>query len=288
MQKKALAIHDISCVGRCSLTVVLPVLSCAGIETSVLPTALLSTHTGEFEGFTYRDLSHDMQGQLAHWQRLNLRFDALYSGFLGSFKQIALIERLFLNYKTPETLIMVDPAMADHGRLYKTYTDEMAQGTKRLCAMADIIVPNLTEAAILLDEPYRGNYSQEEIEGMLRRLSALGPAQVVLTGVALKENHLGCAAYDSATDAISYAFSPLMPGTFYGTGDVFAAALLAALLTGKPLERAAEIANQFVHDAIGFTFENKTPLRFGVAFEQALPAFIQALGLNQGQGQSSS
>lgn len=288
MQKKALAIHDISCIGRCSLTVVLPILSSAGIETSILPTALLSTHTGEFEGFTYRDLSEDMQGQLAHWQSLNLRFDALYSGFLGSYGQIALIEGLFKQYKAPETLIMVDPAMADHGQLYQTYTTEMAQGTKRLCAMADIIVPNVTEAAILLDEPYRESHTQDEIEAVLRRLSALGPKQVVLTGVAVKKNSLGCAAYDSTTDSVSYAFSPLMPGKFYGTGDVFASTLLAALLIGKPLKDACEMANQFVHDAIYITLENKTPLRYGVAFEQALPAFIQALGLNQGRAQSSS
>jgi Pyridoxal/pyridoxine/pyridoxamine kinase len=267
--------------------VVLPILSCAGIETSVLPTAILSTHTGEFQGFTYRDLFSDMQDQLAHWQTLSLKFNALYSGFLGSFEQIALIERLFRHYKTPETLIMVDPAMADHGRLYTTYTSEMAQGTKRLCAMADIIVPNLTEAAILLDEAYAPNQTQAQIESTLRRLSDLGPSKVVLTGVGFHSAKLGYACYDRSTDTVSYDFSPRMPGVFYGTGDVFASALLAALLLGKSLHTAAEIANRFVHSAILFTLEEGTALRYGVAFERALPGLIQDLGLFQAPAQSS-
>ncbi len=279
MQKKALAIHDISCIGRCSLTVALPILSCAGIETSVLPTAILSTHTGEFTGFTYRDLSEDIPAQLAHWATLNLGFDALYSGFLGSFEQIALIENLFTHYKTKENLILVDPAMADNGRLYTTYTHEMAQGTKRLCAMADIVVPNLTEAALLLDEPYQSTYTRPQVETILKRLCALGPKQAVLTGITFQDGLVGCAAYDRAVDSTAYTFASRMPGTYHGTGDVFASALLCALMLGRSLEKASAIANDFVHLSIEYTVEAGTPLRYGVLFEKALPWLIQTLGL---------
>lgn len=277
MQKKVLAIHDISCVGRCSLTVALPILSCAGIETSVLPTAILSTHTGEFQGFTYRDLSPDIPPMLHHWDSLSLAFDGLYSGFLGSFEQIALIEGLFRRYQTGNTLIMVDPAMADNGKLYQTYTRQMAQGTKRLCAVADIIVPNMTEAAILLDRPYEENCTEIEIESMLESLGAMGPRYVVLTGITFKEGMLGIAAFDKHTKELSYAFQARLPHTFFGTGDVLASAILSAMLRNHSLESAVQIASDFVSEAIGHTLENKTALRYGVAFEQALPAFMRAL-----------
>lgn len=277
MQKRALAIHDISCVGRCSLTVALPVLSAAGIETSVLPTALLSTHTGNFKGFTYHDLSEDIPPILSHWESLHLQFDALYSGFLGSFEQIGLIEELFTRFRTPDTLILVDPAMADQGRLYTTYTPQMAYETKRLCAMADIIVPNLTEAALLLDEPYRENLNQAQIERMLKDLCALGPKKAVLTGVGFEENLLGTAAYDRETGDVTYTFSKRYEQVFFGTGDVFASALLAALLRGRTLSAAAETAAAFVHDAIAHTLLQGRELRYGVAFELALPGLITAL-----------
>lgn len=174
-QKRIAAIHDISCVGRCSLTVALPILSAAGFDTSVLPTAILSTHTGGFEGFTYRDLTTDIKPISNHWQSLNIKFDALYSGFLGSFEQIDLVAELFDTFRSKETLVMVDPVMADNGVLYSVYSPEMAKGMSKLCAKADIIVPNLTEAAFLLEEEYVGeNYSQEYIESLLKRLSVLG------------------------------------------------------------------------------------------------------------------
>lgn len=277
MQKKTLAIHDISCVGRCSLTVALPILSAAGVNTAVLPTALLSTHTGDFVGYTYRDLSDEIAPIMSHFDSLNLQFDALYSGFLGSFEQIALIEQLFERFKTKDNLILVDPAMADHGRLYATYTREMALGTKALCAKADLIVPNLTEAAILLDEDYRVDHTQTEIEMMLRRLSAIGPKQVVLTGVSVCEGKLGAAAYDRETDTVTYASAKHIYQNFHGTGDVFASALLGAMLNGKTLTQSAEIATHYVHDAIIQTLQEGTELRYGVAFEKALPNFIAAL-----------
>lgn len=279
-QKRIAAIHDISCVGRCSLTVALPILSAAGIDTGVLPTAVLSTHTGGFTGFTYRDLTSDIQPISDHWKSLDLKFDALYSGFLGSFDQIDLVADLFERFKTKDNLVMVDPVMADEGKLYSIYSTEMARGMAKLCAKADIILPNLTEAAFILDEDYvEGPYTREYIEGMLHRLSRLGPKKVVLTGVWFDKKQLGAAALDSETGVISYAFSKKIEGHFHGTGDVFGSALLAGLMNGFSLEKSIEIGVNYTYSCIEKTVELNQERRYGVCFEKALPGFIKALGL---------
>lgn len=280
-QKRVAAIHDISCVGRCSLTVALPILSAAGFDTSVLPTAILSTHTGGFEGFTYRDLTEDIQPISNHWQSLNIHFDALYSGFLGSFGQIDLVADLFDTFRSNDTLVMVDPVMADNGVLYSVYSPEMAKGMIKLCAKADIIVPNLTEAAFLLDEEYIGeNYSQEYIETTLKKLSSLGSKMVVLSGVTFEKDKLGAAAFNRETGKISYAFNERIDGYFHGTGDVFGSALLSALLNDFPLEEAAQIAVDYTHMCISLTQKAELEKRYGVCFERAIPYLIKKLGLS--------
>ncbi len=277
-QKRVLAIHDISCVGRCSLTVALPILSCAGLDTGVLPTAILSTHTGDFQGYTYRDLTEDILPITAHWKSLGLRFDALYSGFLGSYDQIDLVARLMEDFRHENTLCMVDPVMADNGRLYATYTREMAQGMHRLCRKADIITPNMTEACILLNTPYQpAGFTKQETEDMLRRLCDLGPRQAVLTGVTLGEDQLGTAAYDAATDEVSYAFEGRYPGIFHGTGDILGSALLCGLMNGKSLAESAKLAVRFTHRCIQYTLESGQERRYGVRFEAALPFLIELL-----------
>ncbi|SHJ05976.1 pyridoxamine kinase [Desulfosporosinus lacus] len=279
-QKRVAAIHDISCVGRCSLTVALPILSAAGFDTSVLPTAILSTHTGGFEGFTYRDLTEDIKPISDHWQSLNLHFDALYSGFLGSFEQIDLVADLFDTFRSNDTLVMVDPVMADNGVLYSIYSPEMARGMTKLCAKADIIVPNLTEAAFLLDEDYIGeNYSQEYIETTLKKLSSLGSKMVVLSGVTFEKDKLGAAAFNSETGKISYSFNDKIDGYFHGTGDVFGSALLSALLNNFPLEEATQIAVDYTHMCISLTQKAELEKRYGVCFEKAIPYLIKKLGL---------
>lgn len=279
-QKRVVAIHDISCVGRCSLTVALPILSAAGFDTSVLPTAILSTHTGGFEGFTYRDLTEDIKPISKHWQSLDLKFDALYSGFLGSFEQIDLVAEFFSTFRSNDTLIMVDPVMADNGVLYSIYSPEMAKGMTKLCARADIIVPNLTEAAFLLEEDYVGeNYSQQYIETLLKKLSALGAKKVVLTGVSFAMDKLGAAAYDRGTGKVSYAFNDKIAGYFHGTGDVFSSALLSALLNNFALEEAIQIAVNYTLKCIILTEKLGLEKRYGVCFERALPYFIKQLGL---------
>ncbi|MBK5243894.1 MAG: pyridoxamine kinase [Eubacteriaceae bacterium] len=279
-QKRVVAIHDISCVGRCSLTVALPIISAAGFNTSVLPTAVLSTHTGGFENFTYRDLTDDIRPISEHWQSLNASFDAIYSGFLGSFEQIDLVAELFDTFRTDDNLILVDPVMADNGELYSVYSPEMAIGMKKLCAKADIIVPNLTEAAFLLEKPYIAEgYDQAHIEALLKNLAELGAKKVVLTGVSFDKSKLGAATYDSETGVIHYAFNDRIEGLFHGTGDIFGSTLLSALLSDFPLDEATQIAVDYVHECIVKTVELDQEKKYGVCFEQAIPYLIKRLGL---------
>ncbi len=279
-QKRIMAIHDISCVGRCSLTVALPILSAAGFDTGVLPTAILSTHTGGFEGFTYRDLTEDIEPIKAHYNTLGLKFDALYSGFLGSYQQIDLVKNFFLEVKSEDGLTVVDPVMGDNGKLYSIYTDEMAQGMVRLCSVADIIVPNLTEASLLLGEDYKGDdYDKEYIEKTLRKLSKLGPNTVIITGVSFEEGKLGAACYDKIKDEVSYVSTKKIEGHFHGTGDIFSSALLGGILNGFSINESAKIAADFTVLAIEKCIELDCERRYGVPFEKALPNYIKSLNL---------
>lgn len=279
MQKRALAIHDVSCEGRCSLTVALPVLSACGIHTAALPTALLSTHTGEFTGYSCLDLTGEMHRILAHWDTLPLAFDGLYSGFLGSFEQIQLVGDVLSKYHREGCLRLVDPVMADHGRLYATYTEKMAGGMGELCALADVIVPNITEACILLGRPYVERPGEAEVKQILEALAAkYGCGQVIITGVHQGEK-LGAAGFCAADGSFAFAGASQLPHVFYGTGDVFASALFGAMLLGKSTGEAAQIAVNFTHRAMAHTIENGLPLNYGVAFEQAIPGLLKELEL---------
>lgn len=279
-QKRVAAIHDISGFGKCSLTVALPILSAAGIETSVVPTAVLSTHTGGFTGYTYRDLTEDLIPFEQHWISLGIQFDALYSGFLGSFEQLDIVSTFFADFKTKDNLILVDPVMADNGTLYSVFTPEFALGMRDLCKHADIIVPNLTEASLLIGEPYQeGPYTPAYIESVLKKLSGIGPKQVVLTGVFFDEKELGAATYDQNTGAVQYAFANKIPGYFHGTGDVFGSTLLAGLLNGFTLNESAQIAVDYTAESIQRTADAKTDIRFGVNFEQGIPRLLRDLKL---------
>ncbi|MDR0543445.1 MAG: pyridoxamine kinase [Dysgonamonadaceae bacterium] len=278
--KRIAAIHDISGFGKCSLTVALPVLSAAGIETSVLPTAVLSTHTGGFTGFTYRDLTEDIAPITAHWKSLDIRFDAIYTGFLGSFEQLDLITRFFETFKTKDTTILVDPVMADNGELYKIFSPEFALGMRKLCEKADIIVPNLTEAALLIDEKYNpGPYTEAYIDDLLKKLSAIGPKKIVLTGVFFNDEELGAATYDAVTGETAYIFEKRIPGYYHGTGDVFGSALLSALMNDFSLNESAAVAVRFTASAIRKTAAAGTDVRFGVNFEHCIPEFLKDLRL---------
>ncbi|MDR1357862.1 MAG: pyridoxamine kinase [Coriobacteriales bacterium] len=279
-QKRAITIQDISCVGRCSLTVALPILSAAGIETVILPTAILSTHTGGFTGYTFRDLTEDIDSVCAHWQELGIRTDALYTGYLGSREQQLQIARIFDDFGEGDPLILVDPAMADEGRLYPAFDTAFARGMRGLVAKATLTVPNITEASFLLDKEYPGeDYDRAWIEQTLRELAALGPAQVVLTGVSFEAGKLGAAAYDRISDKTGYYFTERIPGYYHGTGDIYSSALLAALLNGKELFEAIGVACEFTVGAIRRTAATGNEPRYGVDFEHEIGHLLSMLGI---------
>lgn len=278
-QKRVAAIHDISGIGKCSLTAAIPVISAAGIEAAAMPTAVLSTHTGNIKGYTYRDLTSDLTPIAMHWKSLGITFDGIYSGFLGSVEQVDIVCDFIDMFRTEDTVIIVDPAMADGGKMYTTFDKSFAKEMLLLCRKADIIVPNITEAVFLLDEDYREPpYSKEYIENLLKSLSLLGPEMVILTGVAFDDNEIGCAVYCRDADEVFYSFSKKYPGIYYGTGDLFASALTGAYLNGKSIFESAEIALEFTNSAIERTFEAGTDTRLGVNFEQGIADYIKRLG----------
>jgi len=276
MQKRIAALHDISGFGRCSLTVVLPIISAAGIECSVVPTAILSTHTGGFEGFTYRDLTDDILPFAKHWHELGLKFDALYSGFLGSYAQVEIVSEFFDHFRTQGNLIMVDPVMADNGKLYQTFSSDFPAKMRKLCKKADLIIPNMTEAALLLDEPYiKGPYSKDFIADTIKKLASLGSKLVVLTGVFFDDSKMGAASYDVTSGQLNISLSQRLPGFYPGTGDVFGSVLLAGLLRGRGLASSTELAVSFVTKSIHRT--PGTDTRFGINFEAGLGGLANSL-----------
>lgn len=276
-QKRVLAVHDLSCVGRCSLTVALPILSAAGLEASALPTAVLSTHTGGFTGMTFRDLTQDLPAIFQHWKTLDLAFDAIYTGYLGSAEQVALVEQLFDAFRGEQTKIIVDPVMGDHGKLYPGMSEKMPQLMKRLCQRADVIVPNQTEAALMLGRPYLETPDQAEVDDLMQALCEMTQASVVLTGISPEEGKLGAAVYDRETGQTACPAAPHMPGSYHGTGDVYASALTGAYLAGKTLVQAAQIAADFTQQSIVETLPLGLETRYGVCFERALPQLLHAL-----------
>ena len=277
MQKKVLAIHDISCLGRCSLTAAIPIISVAGVEVVPLPTAVLSTHTGGFTHFTFRDLTEDMAAITKHWKMLGYQFDIIYTGYLGSLEQVDIVKNIIETFRKDDTLVIVDPVMADAGAYYSMITPDFAVGMRELCEMADIITPNLTEAAFLLEREYKEHYTKEETEEILRALSVLGPEKIVLSGVSVDGNTIGAASYDRLTDSVAYAIEEKMGGFYHGTGDTFASALIAALAKDFSVNEAAEIAVQYTLACIKRTYAEGTDTRFGVDIENELPTLMRLL-----------
>lgn len=281
MQKTAAAIHDISGLGKCSLTAAIPVLSAAGISVASLPTAFLSTQTGGLNEYTYRDLTPDMRPAMEHWKKIGVRFDAIYSGFLGSAEQVDIVREFAATFRRENGVFLCDPAMADNGHLYDTFDDSFVECMKSLCADADILVPNFTEAALLLDKEYREPpYTTKYVERIASDLSSCyGVRDVVLTGVAFDEISVGAAAYSAETKQITYSLRPKVRGMFHSTGDLFASALLGGLLNGFTLNESAEKAIDFVVASIRQTVDFGGDSRFGLAFELCLPQYMRSLEL---------
>ena len=279
MQKKVLAINDISCVGRCSLTVALPIISAAKIECSILPTAILSTHTGGFSGYTFTDFTSEMMNIANHWKSLNIHFDSIYTGFLGSKEQISIVKDIVKMFKDNNVSVIVDPAMADNGNMYSIFDLDFANEMKKLCYGADVIVPNITEACFLTNTEYKPlPHTKEYIDELVYKLGKLDIKSLVLTGVSYDGNTVGALTYDYESSKGSYYNREIVNEYFHGTGDCFASALVAAITSGKSLEEASKIAVDFTVDAILQTIKYPNiDKKYGVCFEEALKGFISRI-----------
>lgn len=269
------AIHDMSGFGRCSLTVAIPILSAMGVQCCPLPTAFLSTHTGGFEGFTFLDMTDEMPKVADHWASLGLTFQAIYSGFLGSARQIGIVEDFIRRFRRPDTVVVIDPVMGDYGRVYQTYTAAMCDGMARLAELADVITPNLTEAALLLGRPYDALPAGEAgLRQITEQLSLEGRRSVVLTGASLAPGRTGAVCYDARTGRTQVVQTAYIAHEFHGTGDVFSSVLTGALVRGSTLADAAGQAAEFVRACAQRTAAEDLPMREGVDFEPLLGLLI--------------
>ena len=271
---KILTVQDISCVGQCSLTVALPVISACGVETCVLPSAVLSTHTAGFTGYTFRDLTDDMPAIKEHWKKEGIAFDAIYTGYLGSTRQIGHVADLFAEVGTDYCLKIVDPAMADNGKLYVGFDRAFVEAMKGLCAKTDFIIPNLTEACFLTDTEYKTEYDRSYIDGILEKLTAMGCKNVIFTGVSYVPDRTGVVVLENGE--YSYYEHEKLPTSYHGTGDIYASAFVGALTRGKSAYDAARIAAEFVLACMRETAQEENHW-YGTKFEPVLGKLIQAL-----------
>lgn len=267
---KILSVQDISCYGQCSNTVMLPILSAAGLETVALPTALLSTHTGGFTGFTFLDMTAEMQKILSHFAELGLRFSYLCTGYFGSAEQIDILAKALPTLLLPDAPRIIDPVMGDHGKLYSIYDLDFVKSMRRMCAGADVITPNLTEACLLADLPFTDNHYEEGLLARLfERLHALGVCRVVITGVMFDDCTIGAVAHE-VDGEIFTTRAPYVDRRFHGTGDTFAAALIAHLANGFAFRSAVEGATRFVSACIADTVPVMDTHWYGLRFEGRL------------------
>ena len=274
MYKRLLTIQDISCVGQCSLTVALPVISACGIETSVLPSAVLSTHTAGFSGYTFTDLTEDMPAISKHWEKENIKFDAIYTGYLGSKKQIEYVKAIFKANGKENCIKIVDPAMADNGNLYPGFDMAFVEEMKGLCKEADFVVPNLTEACFLTGVEYKTTYDKEYIELIIGKLKELGCKNIIFTGVSYREGKTGIAVVEGSSHL--YYEHDFLPNSCHGTGDIYASAFAGALTNGKSAYHAAKIAADYCVECIKATAEEENHW-YGAKVEPVLGKLIKML-----------
>ena len=266
--KKVCAIHDLSCIGRCALTVVIPILSQLGVQVIPMPTALLSSHTGGYTDFSFLELTDEMYKIRNHWQTLDAKFDCVYSGFLGDERQISFVLD-FAEYcrKKNGSLFFADPVMGDDGVKYQTYTDKMCRLTGDIAKSADIITPNLTEACILLNIPYRENFTRSEIKDMLDELSNKGKTSVVITGISNSPDEIGAWYFDRDTGGYGDYSTKKLNISYPGTGEAFASVLLGAVLDGLSFSESVFSAVSYVFSAVNLTYRMNTPIREGILLE---------------------
>ena len=270
---RILTIQDVSCYGQCSITVALPILSAMGVETAILPTAILSTHTAGFKGFTFHDMKDELPSIVAHWKKEGLSFDAVYTGYLGHKKDVDIVLDIASSSLNKGPLI-VDPAFGDAGRLYGGFDLDYVKEMRALCAKADVLLPNLTEACFLLDIPYVEIPNKEQIASILAGLKTLGAKAVVLKGIGKENNECGFVLSEGGL--VPYVH-PLIPKDFHGTGDVFASSFVGAYVQGKSLFDAAVIATDYTYECIRSTVDDASH-PYGVHFEKNVPNLLRSLG----------
>ncbi len=274
--KRIVSIQDFSCIGKCSQSIALPVLSAMGLECAALPTVLLSSHTA-FDGFVSRELTDSIAPITEHWKILGIRFDTIYTGYLGSAEQIAQVEHIIKTFGTDDNLVFVDPVMADHGRLYAGFGPDFPEAMKTLCRLADVITPNVTEACLLTGETYRERHDDAFLRALMEKLLALGAKTAIVTGIRMDETQMGVAAMDRA-GKLSLHNTEYIPSVFYGTGDLFASTCAGALTLGLPAEEAIALAADYVVQTIRVTVQDADARWYGVDFEQTLPYLMKRLG----------
>ena len=276
--KRVATIQDISCIGKCSLTVALPIISAMGIETAIVPTAVLSTHT-MFKDFTFRDLTDDMEPIRDHWIKEGFEFDAIYTGYLGSLRQIEIVKEYFKAFAKEGTFKIVDPAMADNGNLYVGFDKNFALEMGTLCKEADIALPNISEAAFMLGIDYPGEDASEDVtRDMLKRLADTGIKFPVITGVTLKDGSFGFIGLDTAKDEFLSFGTEKVPYKSHGTGDVYASAFTGSLVSGKSIYDSLVIAADYTTACIRNTYNDPDHVNYAVNFELEIPYLLKLIG----------
>ncbi|MBR3173229.1 MAG: pyridoxamine kinase [Eubacterium sp.] len=275
--KRVMSIQDISCVGKCSLTVALPIISAMGLECSIVPTAVLSTHT-QFSDFTFRDLTDDMEPIKEHWKKEDFKFDAIYTGYLGSKRQIDIVADYFDTFRRDDNVIIMDPAMADNGQLYAGFDEVFAKEMSKLCGKADIILPNISEASLMLGVKYPGeDASVDEVKDLLLKLAKFGPKHAVITGVELEDGKFGFMGYDTEKKEFYSYGNEKVDMKSHGTGDVFASTFTGALMNDKSVYEALKIAADFTRASILNTYNDPDSVDYGVNFENEIPFLVDLI-----------
>ena len=270
-----ITIQDISCVGKCSLTVALPIISAMGTEASVIPTAVLSNHTA-FERFTFHDLTEEIPPIAKTLKEQGIDFSCIYTGYLGSERQLKIVSDFIDDFGEGAT-VFIDPVMGDFGRLYSGFDESFAKKMAQLCAKADVIVPNLTEACYMLGEPFHQLDGEDEAKEILRRLCGLGAKKAVLTGMVKGDGMMGAIMYDSESGEFFSHYAPRTNKTFHGTGDVFASCCVGALCRGMSLTDALTLAVDFTAECARITVEDPDARWYGVNFESAIPWLVERI-----------
>ena len=264
--KRLLSIQDISCFGHCSQTVALPIISALGIETVILPTAVLSTHTGGFEGYTFHSMENEMMRIAAHWKKLDIKFDAIYAGYIGTVGQVRQVCKLIEELADKDTVIYIDPAMADEGRLYADLNSDYVMAVRELCTLTDVISPNISEAMLLADGKCTCDYTKENAQRIIPKLAGISE-KLIITGIHSGREILTI-GMDKNRETVKS--SKIIDGIFYGTGDVFASSFIGSYLEGLPFEKAIAFAEDFVQECILKTLPEREKYWYGVNYEKCL------------------